>query len=396
VNKQQLKDSLFGVRLLTGHMQERGERLDGAILSEQPKTADSYADPLVNVAVLLVRQLRTAIGASVADALARCRPHTRAEFSDFVTVVEGLVSQVISGSAPKRIGLSPTAVAIGAQEIGTAAAVELGAIQSAHPKAIVSRIRKRLREQGEEVQLFDKESAEIALTAYAGDPGMKEIRFTTARALFQAINDTAVNINSRLVSITSETSEPASKSILNGLCLVSVTGASLGAGVQQLIFQNNHYAASALLRQLVEVEFLLWKFAQDCDEIPGWVNSTREERERNWKPSRIYRDAENDYRQKDYSGHCELGGHPTPVGAEIAAGVRSDIAEASLLCDLINHLRDSWTHILKAIEKVEQRYPHLAPLAADGSVANVEEAVVSWRTRDRYIHSSTYFSDPID
>ncbi|OBH41476.1 hypothetical protein [Mycobacterium mantenii] len=164
----------------------------------------------------------------------------------------------------------------------------------------------------------------------------------------------------------------------------------------QLVYHNNLYPAWTLLRQIVESEFILWKFANDPASIVVWVESTKDERERFWKPSNIYRDVENDYRQKDYSGHCELAGHPTPAGANLAGGVRLDRARASLLCDLIGHAREAWSHLLSSVEQIDQAHQ------VDGASSLVrlrkqfDDALAQWSATEQYQHTSSYFSDPID
>jgi hypothetical protein len=51
-----------------------------------------------------------------------------------------------------------------------------------------------------------------------------------------------------------------------------------------LLDNGNLYAAAALLRQLVEVEYLAWAFAEDDEEAAAWLRSTKEERTKFWQP----------------------------------------------------------------------------------------------------------------
>ncbi|PVY33665.1 hypothetical protein [Williamsia muralis] len=395
MNKQQLETATRGVRLLTGHLRGRGESLDAAVGEKDDKAVAEMADPLVNVAIILVRHLKTELQCEVAGALERARSHARAELDEYWLIAARLIETVISGEAPGTIEEGPVAVAIGAQEVATGAAIALGAALGVHPNAAVAKIRKLLREQGEAVQLSDKAGIDANAARYASDPEMRVSRRENARGVVVAINGAAVAMHNRGVALRDDGRIDAADSY-EGVARIAVTAAALGGGVCQLIECDNHYPAYALIRQIVETEFVLWKFQQDVDLIPEWLNSDRDRREQGWKPSRIYRDDDNEYRQKDYSGHCELGGHPTPLGTRLASGERSDIAEASVLGDLIGHLRDSWRHILQAADDLDTKYSQSPPSVAADVRASLDESLLAWANVDKYRFTVSYFSDPID
>jgi hypothetical protein len=115
-----------------------------------------------------------------------------------------------------------------------------------------------------------------------------------------------------------------------------------------------------------------------------------------WRPSTIYRDDDNDYRQKDYAGHCELGGHPTPAGTRIAAGVASHIPMASLLCDLINHSRDAWQHLIATLKLIDHTHSTTfsAPLSSLDSA--FRSTIEGYAKVEQYGYASAFYSDPID
>jgi hypothetical protein len=79
VNKRQLADARRGVRLLTGYLRGSGERLDKYL---EDQDADAYvacADPLVTVAVILVRQVRVLTEGLTEKALDACLAELDAE-----------------------------------------------------------------------------------------------------------------------------------------------------------------------------------------------------------------------------------------------------------------------------------------------------------------------------
>jgi hypothetical protein len=97
-----------------------------------------------------------------------------------------------------------------------------------------------------------------------------------------------------------------------GLATVMQIAGELVSGAVLLLGEGNRYAAAALIRQLVEVEYLAWAFAEDEEEATDWMRSNRKERERFWKPARIRERAGSRLRGEDYWEHCGKGGHPLP------------------------------------------------------------------------------------
>lgn len=353
-------------------------------------------DPLVNVAIILVRQLKITMQCDTPTALEAARELARPELREFWDPTAMLITKIVAGEAPPIMEEGPRAIAVGTQEIAACAAELLAEERDQHPNAVVATLRKQLLEQGQSVQLSDKEGVEANMTKYAGDPTMRQSRKDAATVLVKSLNDSAaVAAHSRAMRLHTN-DEAFARDCYEGLACIAVTAAALGGGMLQLLDCNNHYPAYALLRQAVETEFILWKFSVSIDEIPNWLNSDRDDRERSWKPSKIYRDQDNDYRQKDYSGHCEIGGHPTPIGTRLASGDRSDIAEASVLGDLIGHLRDSWDHALRIADGLDLKYQqHLPTISADAR-EEVIAALASWQATDKYGFSTSYFSDPIN
>jgi hypothetical protein len=102
-----------------------------------------------------------------------------------------------------------------------------------------------------------------------------------------------------------------------GLAIVAQIAGELSAGAALLLEAGNDYSAAALIRQLVEVEYLAWAFAEDEDEAAAWLRSTKDERMQRWKPSHMRDRSAGRFRARDYALHCDLGGHPTREGARL-------------------------------------------------------------------------------
>ncbi len=116
------------------------------------------------------------------------------------------------------------------------------------------------------------------------------------------------------------------------------------SGSADLISGGRHYAGSALIRQLVEVEYLSWAFEMNNEVSLQWLRSTHEDRKNFFTPAKLRKAAGERFRSVDYSYHCELGGHPVPGSWVLIHG---DVAIAQLmLSDCLGHSGRIWDHIV--------------------------------------------------
>lgn len=122
-----------------------------------------------------------------------------------------------------------------------------------------------------------------------------------------------------------------------------------------LYASKNTYSASALVRQLVEIEYLAWAFEYNPAEARKWIKSDKQERMQFFTPAKLRKAAGNRFRGKDYGYHCELGGHPVP-GAAILLNNKDNIGQI-LLSDMIGHTWRIWDHLVKWAEKSYDNHP---------------------------------------
>lgn len=119
-------------------------------------------------------------------------------------------------------------------------------------------------------------------------------------------------------------------------------GSQLVSASADLMNDGRHYAGSALIRQMVEVEYLAWAFETRDEEAGRWLRSTHEERKSFFTPAKLRAAAGKRFRGVDYSYHCELGGHPVP-GSWVL--LNDDVAIAQLmLSDCLGHSGRIWDH----------------------------------------------------
>lgn len=109
-----------------------------------------------------------------------------------------------------------------------------------------------------------------------------------------------------------------------------------------LFSDGRAYAAAALLRQMVEIEYLAWAIETRDSDGERWLRSDRSEREAFFTPRKLRRASEGKFRGEDYGYHCEFGGHPVP-GSSMLLTDTSIIAQL-LLADLLGHCGRIWDH----------------------------------------------------
>ena len=137
-----------------------------------------------------------------------------------------------------------------------------------------------------------------------------------------------------------------------GLATVTQVAGELCAGMLSLLEVENYYAVGALLRQLVEVEYLAWAFAEDDEEAARWMRSTKDERMKMWQPRHIRERSAGRFRASDYGEHCERGGHPTPDARSLLPDHKQAPSSLHWL-ELAIHGVSTWEYVEAGIVRLE-------------------------------------------
>ena len=135
-------------------------------------------------------------------------------------------------------------------------------------------------------------------------------------------------------------------------------GNQLVSASADLISDGRHYAGSALIRQLVEIEYLAWAFETKHEDAARWLRSDREERRNFFTPAKLRSASEGRFRSVDYGFHCELGGHPVP-GSWLL--LNDDQVTAQLmLSDCLGHAGRVWDHVVQWAHSNPHGFPILS------------------------------------
>lgn len=157
--------------------------------------------------------------------------------------------------------------------------------------------------------------------------------------------------------------------------LVAAIGGELEATISYLCLGRWAYGSAALVRQLVEVEYLSWATTNDPDDAWDWFMSGRETRLQRWQPGKIRQRSEGRFPNTDYHDHCEVGGHPVPQPAIRILDNRNLWVEVTLY-EAALHGSAVWHYLLRAVEDL----PPIPAIEEQHQI--VDEAYTTWRSTD--------------
>lgn len=163
-----------------------------------------------------------------------------------------------------------------------------------------------------------------------------------------------------------------------GLGIVVQMGGELAAGAVTLLGCARHYPAAALARQLVEVEYLAFTFAEDEPLARGWLTFGPEQLRKVFAPAAMRRQSAGRFRDGEYWTHCETGGHPHPRGAHLLPNHSNAIADNQWQwVDLAQHLDRLWGCLLVAVRRQQW-----AVLIDDLDASTVRPVLDRWHAVD--------------
>lgn len=196
---------------------------------------------------------------------------------------------------------------------------------------------------------FDTAKVREVLAIAGKDQALIELRFQLAMLSSISFSDAGLELEA-IGQIFGSDRKNKKSPFGNGNDAVVAVGLLLRIGGELIgsstrLFQSGHaYSAAALLRQLVEVEYLAWAFEVKDSDAQRWLRSNKSEREEFFKPSKLRKAAAGKFRGQDYGYHCELGGHPVPTATNLINN-RPEYSHL-LLSDLLGHTGRIWEHFV--------------------------------------------------
>jgi hypothetical protein len=237
-----------------------------------------------------------------------------------------------------------------------------------------------------EERLSDAARDELARSLIDSDYAAARMRFVTGiRGLIINIEDWLA-IDSWLaggevadIEVREETGQAFSE--FRAVSTVACMAAELADAAVDMAVRQRYYAVGALIRQLIECEYLLTWFNNDLAHARTWRESTPEEVRRSFRPGTMRQLT--GFPDQEYWKHCETGGHPAPSGARLLQKLDPTRTSwpyqaAELLIDLGLHLRRTWRAFDALLVKYHARY---AQVRADER-SQAEEVWREWLEAD--------------
>ncbi|MHA6883733.1 hypothetical protein [Ralstonia pseudosolanacearum] len=133
---------------------------------------------------------------------------------------------------------------------------------------------------------------------------------------------------------------------LRAAALLVHLASELSSGISILLRAQREYPAGALLRQLIEVEYLAFQAYIDPSQLEVWYDADAVSLRRQFTPQAMRKASGGVFHDQEYWHHCELGGHPHPRARILLRKYASSLSpDAFLLPDSVQHVRRLWTSI---------------------------------------------------
>jgi hypothetical protein len=174
------------------------------------------------------------------------------------------------------------------------------------------------------------------------------------------------------------------------ISLIAQIAGELATASWQLIESSLHYGASALIRQLLECEYLFEAIRQDFGFAASWWMATEQE-QWDFRPNKLRNIG--DFSTEEYKSHCNAGGHPNPEGAylleleeamsQITIGnttsTRPVVAVVDvLMIDFVYHLDRIWKLEVELLSTHHARFAEIR----SGLIEEVAHSENRWREKD--------------
>jgi hypothetical protein len=173
--------------------------------------------------------------------------------------------------------------------------------------------------------------------------------------------------------------------------LVAQISSELVSGALLLFRNGNEYSASALVRQLIECEYLLRAFRLNFADAARWHDANDSERW-DFKPSKLREIGGFD--RKEYANHCETGGHPHPAARQLlelprkigelerkVSGNMNDLDTIRVLwLDFAFHCDRTWRALTDLLSAEHARFERVGRVRK--AVAAVAKSRAAWQEAD--------------
>jgi hypothetical protein len=139
---------------------------------------------------------------------------------------------------------------------------------------------------------------------------------------------------------------------LLAVALLSRLASELADGILALV-ESRPYAAGCLLRQLIEIEYLIYLGYTNPETLAEWYKAEEDDLRKRFSPQQMRRASDGLFRDEEYWLHCNVGGHPNPKARILLSSYQQEWDPIQfLLPDSLHHLRRLWTSLSLMLPKL--------------------------------------------
>ncbi|XGU18565.1 hypothetical protein ACETU7_23140 [Rhodococcus sp. 3Y1] len=223
----------YGARLLTGHLQAKGERFAGLVTTAASEDIQRGADGLVAVTATLLLIYARESDQDARDAMAEAalgieEGTDTQEFADVVRLILEVNEGVV---APQAVQANAEAVGAVAEGLAARLASLIAVVQKVHPNKIVAQLSKQSRTDPAGLQMSDSDSLRKASMEAASDQSLQKLRLDALNTLMYAMRCSAFRLG-RLGE--SRTGNPEGL-IFVAVANVAITAQQLAQGAGNLV-----------------------------------------------------------------------------------------------------------------------------------------------------------------
>lgn len=158
------------------------------------------------------------------------------------------------------------------------------------------------------------------------------------------------------------------------VALLSRLASEPAAGIALMCRQSYLYAAGALLRRSIEIEYLMFLGYIGAANLARWYRADAKELRKVFSPQRMRNASDALFRDQEYRLHGGVGGHPHPRARMLLNAYETPLAPvASLLPDAVHHLRRLWTSLRLLLPKLD-----IGELALEEFAEPLVNAIAHW------------------
>jgi hypothetical protein len=165
---------------------------------------------------------------------------------------------------------------------------------------------------------------------------------------------------------------------VKALSLVMDMAFNLTQSSTTLFRAERWYSGTALVRQVIETEYLLALFGRDLRTAEQWLDASEKELRKWWAPAAMRKRLQGEFDEREYWDHCNRGGHPVPRAEPLLDGPLNKLDRRFCWIDFAMHCK----RVFRVSVNCYQAFGYTKFLEQATEYAIAYSAIEAWSNRD--------------